>query len=357
MMVGMKMPDLAATESQIKVVQWLVEVGGTVERGQPLLEVETDKAAMEVECIASGVLREIRAQPDEEVEVGTVIARMGSHTRLMSNASVGIPEYRKILIPQFKKLAEIGADGLHVDKIGGPGLDFNPRLKLSPDRAGIEGQLKFLDEIVKTCRAINPEFCISTESHRWDRPIQYALSTWSWAYTWTPDFPDSELVHYTFPEWVDAYTVTQPYDYNVVNNAVRRGACLNIALANFTGYMGDPLYQPLSNYIKEIQRIRRELKDTIWMGEYLHTLGVEIDASGDDMTHLRHGVFRNPQSGKHAVVFVNFSADPRRVSVKSFEANVGGPVRIYRPFEEVESVNLPLNLTLPLKGLAIIVEE
>ena len=76
MMVGMKMPDLAATESQIKVVQWLVEVGGTVERGQPLLEVETDKAAMEVECIASGVLREIRAQPDDEVEVGAVIARI-----------------------------------------------------------------------------------------------------------------------------------------------------------------------------------------------------------------------------------------------------------------------------------------
>ena len=76
MIVGMKMPDLAATEAQIKVVEWLVQVGDGVERGQPLVQVETDKAAMEVESIAAGVLAEIRAQPEEEVEVGAVIARI-----------------------------------------------------------------------------------------------------------------------------------------------------------------------------------------------------------------------------------------------------------------------------------------
>ena len=289
--------------------------------------------------------------------MGTVTARMGRHTRLMNNASVGIPEFREILIPQFRKLAEIGADGLHVDKIGGPSLDFNPLLKLSPDRTGIEGQMKCLDEIVEVCRAINPDFCVSTESHRWDLPIKHALSTWSWAYNWTPDFLDSDLLHYTFPEWVDAYTITQPYDYNVVNNAVRRGACLNIALANFTGYMGDPLYEPLSSYIKEIQRIRGELKDTIWMGEYLDTLEVEIEAPWQILASLRHGVFRNPQTGKRAVVFANFSADTHQVSVKSFAGNSNGQIRVYRPFENVEHTNLPLTLSLPLKGLAIVVED
>ena len=41
----------------------VVETGQKVERGQPLLEVETDKATMEVESVVSGVLAEVRSRP------------------------------------------------------------------------------------------------------------------------------------------------------------------------------------------------------------------------------------------------------------------------------------------------------
>jgi pyruvate/2-oxoglutarate dehydrogenase complex dihydrolipoamide acyltransferase (E2) component len=69
------MPDLAATEgSDIVVKRWLIEVGAPVKRGQPLLEVETDKATMEVESIATGVLTATCAQAEEKVAVGQVIA-------------------------------------------------------------------------------------------------------------------------------------------------------------------------------------------------------------------------------------------------------------------------------------------
>jgi len=74
MKLKMKMPDLSANEAEIKVVRWLVEPGDPVQRGQPLLEVETDKATVEVESIASGIFREALAAPDEEVEVGALIA-------------------------------------------------------------------------------------------------------------------------------------------------------------------------------------------------------------------------------------------------------------------------------------------
>ena len=50
----MKMPDLAATDSAIKVLNWLVEVGHAVRRGQAVVEIETDKATMEVESTVSG---------------------------------------------------------------------------------------------------------------------------------------------------------------------------------------------------------------------------------------------------------------------------------------------------------------
>jgi pyruvate dehydrogenase E2 component (dihydrolipoamide acetyltransferase) len=71
----MKMPDLATNEGvELGVARWLVEVGQPVKRGQPLLEIETDKALQEVECIANGVLIRIHVPAGEKAAVGTIIA-------------------------------------------------------------------------------------------------------------------------------------------------------------------------------------------------------------------------------------------------------------------------------------------
>ncbi len=77
MRIDVKMPDLSATEgSAILVRRWLVSEGARVRRGEPLLEVETDKATTEVESLATGTVAEILARPDEKVAVGEVIARI-----------------------------------------------------------------------------------------------------------------------------------------------------------------------------------------------------------------------------------------------------------------------------------------
>jgi pyruvate/2-oxoglutarate dehydrogenase complex dihydrolipoamide acyltransferase (E2) component len=73
--VNMKMPDLATNEgTELGITRWLIEVGQPVKRGQALLEVETDKAVQEVECIANGTLKAIRVSAGQRVPVGTVIA-------------------------------------------------------------------------------------------------------------------------------------------------------------------------------------------------------------------------------------------------------------------------------------------
>jgi pyruvate/2-oxoglutarate dehydrogenase complex dihydrolipoamide acyltransferase (E2) component len=71
----MKMPDLATNDGALLgVSRWLVEIGQSVKRGQPLLEVETDKALQEVESIVNGTLKTIHVQPGQKVPVGTIIA-------------------------------------------------------------------------------------------------------------------------------------------------------------------------------------------------------------------------------------------------------------------------------------------
>jgi pyruvate dehydrogenase E1 component alpha subunit len=70
----MKMPDLATTGSEIRLVRWLIDPGNMIKRGQAMLEVETDKAISQVESIATGVLKEVRVQPEGRVSAGQVIA-------------------------------------------------------------------------------------------------------------------------------------------------------------------------------------------------------------------------------------------------------------------------------------------
>ncbi|MDB6167300.1 MAG: pdhC 1 [Verrucomicrobia bacterium] len=72
--IEFKMPDLAATDSEIKVVRWLVDVGQPITRGQALLEVETDKAMMEVESIATGTLKQARVVAGDAIVAGQLIA-------------------------------------------------------------------------------------------------------------------------------------------------------------------------------------------------------------------------------------------------------------------------------------------
>jgi pyruvate dehydrogenase E2 component (dihydrolipoamide acetyltransferase) len=75
MEIKMKMPDLATNEgTELGIARWIASVGQPVKRGEPILEVETDKAVQEVECVANGVLHSILVQAGEKVPVGTVIA-------------------------------------------------------------------------------------------------------------------------------------------------------------------------------------------------------------------------------------------------------------------------------------------
>ncbi len=68
-----KLPDVGEGLAEAEIVRWLVEVGDRVSEDQPVAEVETDKAVVEVPAPVNGTVREIRAEEGEMVPVGTVI--------------------------------------------------------------------------------------------------------------------------------------------------------------------------------------------------------------------------------------------------------------------------------------------
>ena len=68
------MPALGMAQETGKVLRWLKPDGALVAKGEPLLEVETDKVTVEIEAPADGTLAGVRVPEGEEVPVGTVIA-------------------------------------------------------------------------------------------------------------------------------------------------------------------------------------------------------------------------------------------------------------------------------------------
>jgi pyruvate/2-oxoglutarate dehydrogenase complex dihydrolipoamide acyltransferase (E2) component len=68
------MPQLGETVAEGKISAWFKSVGEQVKAGDNLFEVETDKTAMDVPTLVSGVVAEIRVSAGETAPVGTVVA-------------------------------------------------------------------------------------------------------------------------------------------------------------------------------------------------------------------------------------------------------------------------------------------
>jgi len=77
MAIELKMPALSPTMEEGTLAKWLKKVGDTIEAGDIIAEIETDKATMEFEAIDDGVITKILvAEGTENVAVGTVIAEL-----------------------------------------------------------------------------------------------------------------------------------------------------------------------------------------------------------------------------------------------------------------------------------------
>ena len=69
-----RMPDVSTNDSPVRIVRWIASPGQPVRRGEPLVEVETDKATVEVESVRNGVLIEVLIEAGGTAGSGDLIA-------------------------------------------------------------------------------------------------------------------------------------------------------------------------------------------------------------------------------------------------------------------------------------------
>src|SRR2546423_9614761 len=76
MSVEIQMPQMGESVTEGTVLEWHVAEGDSVEEGDTVVEVSTDKVDAEVPAPASGVISKILAQPDDTVQVGPALAEL-----------------------------------------------------------------------------------------------------------------------------------------------------------------------------------------------------------------------------------------------------------------------------------------
>lgn len=97
MAVSVVMPALEMAQETGKIVSWLKKEGDAISKGEPLLEIETDKAVVEIEATADGVLAGVKSHEGDMVPVGVTIAWILSPgEQPPAESSVAAPSARKV---------------------------------------------------------------------------------------------------------------------------------------------------------------------------------------------------------------------------------------------------------------------
>ena len=85
------MPALGVAQQTGTLLKWLKAEGQAVTKGEPLMEIETDKATVEIEAPSSGILTHVTAKPGDEIPVGQRIALILAPGETASAAALNDP--------------------------------------------------------------------------------------------------------------------------------------------------------------------------------------------------------------------------------------------------------------------------
>jgi 2-oxoglutarate dehydrogenase E2 component (dihydrolipoamide succinyltransferase) len=129
--IKVTLPKLGESILSATIVQWFKKVGDPVQLDEPLLEVSTDKVNSEIPSPVAGLIKEILAQPDEELRVGDPLVIIAAHQgaaqpamekRVEAPVASSSSEMKDFYSPALLRLAREKGIGLHeLEKIATTG--------------------------------------------------------------------------------------------------------------------------------------------------------------------------------------------------------------------------------------------
>ena len=137
-MADFLMPTLGADMSEGTLLAWRKKPGDPVRRGEIIAEVDTEKAAIEIEAFTTGVLEKVLVQPGEKVSVGTVMAIIREEEKPVEAAAAA---------PAIPTIARRAREGPVKDKelysreVVTHQISTAPRLRISPSAKQLAAEL------------------------------------------------------------------------------------------------------------------------------------------------------------------------------------------------------------------------
>ena len=129
-------PPLGQTVDLVTLVAWHSSEGETVKQGEMLFAIETDKAILDIEAPASGVLCRVIAQPGDEVQVLSAIALIAEPGEVLEeNAAASGPKSAAETHRSALARAEVGGDGQKRDR--GRRIFVSPRARRLAEEHGL----------------------------------------------------------------------------------------------------------------------------------------------------------------------------------------------------------------------------
>ena len=125
-MVDIQIPQIGESITTVFIARWIKKAGEFIQEGESLLEIDSDKASMEVPSPTSGKVVEVLFEDGDEVAVGAVIARIDAAATAAAPAAAPADSSDKKETtgevragPAARQAASVG--GVSLDKVAGTG--------------------------------------------------------------------------------------------------------------------------------------------------------------------------------------------------------------------------------------------
>jgi pyruvate dehydrogenase E2 component (dihydrolipoamide acetyltransferase) len=157
-LIDIVMPNLGFDTQEARIIEWLKQPGDALRKGEVIAVIESDKANVELEAIADGVLVEHVFPADTMVSVGAVIAHLGTAGENVKQVTISasLPTTANINVsPIARRIAE--ENKLDLSAIAGSGaggriMRQDVEARLVPSNSGFSSNMLALPKVRKTAR-------------------------------------------------------------------------------------------------------------------------------------------------------------------------------------------------------------
>ena len=139
-----KLPELGENIESGDLVRLLIKPGASIAEGEPVMELETDKAVVEVPSSVTGTIGEVRVKEGDKLRVGQVIFTVEQAAEQAKAASAGVPSARSSASSETvsSQKPSVAPAKTSISPPSGPAPSA-PSSQASASSAGVDAVLKF----------------------------------------------------------------------------------------------------------------------------------------------------------------------------------------------------------------------